>query len=32
MDKVREFYRDKHGIHPERRTVPRLREEERASR
>ena len=32
MDKVREFYRDKHGIHPERRTEPRLREEERASR
>jgi 1-acyl-sn-glycerol-3-phosphate acyltransferase len=32
MDKVREFYRDKHGIHPERRTEPRLREEQRASR
>ena len=30
MDKVREFYRDKHGIHPERRTEPRLREEGRA--
>ena len=30
MDKVREFYRDKHGIHPERRTEPRLREELRA--
>jgi 1-acyl-sn-glycerol-3-phosphate acyltransferase len=27
MDKVREFYRDKRGIHPERRTEPRLREE-----
>ena len=31
MDKVREFYRDKRGIHPERRTEPRLREELRAS-
>ncbi|HET9021269.1 MAG TPA: 1-acyl-sn-glycerol-3-phosphate acyltransferase [Ornithinibacter sp.] len=30
MDKVRAFYRDKRGIHPERRTVPRLREELRA--
>jgi len=30
MDKVREFYADKHGIHPERRTEPRLREELRA--
>lgn len=30
MDKVREFYRDKRGIHPERRTEPRLREELRA--
>ncbi len=28
MDKVREFYRDKRGIHPELRTEPRLREEE----
>ncbi|HEV7145785.1 MAG TPA: 1-acyl-sn-glycerol-3-phosphate acyltransferase [Pedococcus sp.] len=27
MDKVREFYRDKRGIHPQRRTEPRLREE-----
>lgn len=27
MDQVRAFYRDKHGIHPERRTEPRLREE-----
>ena len=31
MDKVREFYRDKHGIHPELRTEPRLREEQGAS-
>lgn len=30
MDQVREFYRDKRGIHPERRTEPRLREERRA--
>ena len=30
MNKVREFYRDKRGIHPERRTEPRLREELRA--
>ncbi|QIM23060.1 acyl-phosphate glycerol 3-phosphate acyltransferase [Phycicoccus sp. HDW14] len=29
MDLVREFYRDKRGIHPERRTEPRLREEDR---
>ena len=27
MDLVREFYADKRGIHPERRTEPRLREE-----
>lgn len=27
MDKVRAFYADKHGIRPENRTVPRLREE-----
>ena len=27
MDFVREFYADKRGIHPERRTEPRLREE-----
>ena len=30
MDKVREFYRDKRGIHPELRTEPRLREERAA--
>ena len=30
MDVVRAFYRDKRGIHPERRTEPRLREEDRA--
>ncbi len=30
MDLVRAFYRDKRGIHPERRTEPRLREEDRA--
>ena len=28
MDHVRAFYRDKRGIHPERRTEPRLREEQ----
>jgi len=28
MDGVRAFYADKHGIHPELRTEPRLREEE----
>jgi 1-acyl-sn-glycerol-3-phosphate acyltransferase len=27
MDLVRAFYADKHGIHPQRRTEPRLREE-----
>ena len=27
MDQVRAFYADKRGIHPERRTEPRLREE-----
>jgi 1-acyl-sn-glycerol-3-phosphate acyltransferase len=27
MDRVRAFYADKHGIHPELRTEPRLREE-----
>jgi 1-acyl-sn-glycerol-3-phosphate acyltransferase len=27
MDKVRAFYADKQGIHPEKRTEPRLREE-----
>ncbi len=31
MDQVREFYRDKRGIHPERRTEPRLREEHDAA-
>ena len=30
MDQIREFYRDKRGIHPELRTEPRLREELRA--
>lgn len=29
MDRVRAFYADKHGIHPENRTEPRLREEGR---
>jgi 1-acyl-sn-glycerol-3-phosphate acyltransferase len=28
MDRVRAFYADKHGIHPELRTEPRLRDEE----
>lgn len=28
MDRVREFYADKRGIHPELRTEPRLREED----
>jgi 1-acyl-sn-glycerol-3-phosphate acyltransferase len=27
MDRIREFYADKHGINPEMRTEPRLREE-----
>jgi 1-acyl-sn-glycerol-3-phosphate acyltransferase len=27
MDRIREFYADKRGIHPEQRTEPRLREE-----
>lgn len=31
MDRVRAFYADKRGIHPERRTEPRLREELRAT-
>jgi 1-acyl-sn-glycerol-3-phosphate acyltransferase len=31
MDKVRAFYADKHGIHPQLRTEPRLREETAAS-
>ena len=30
MDLVRAFYADKHGVHPERRTEPRLREEDKA--
>jgi 1-acyl-sn-glycerol-3-phosphate acyltransferase len=30
MDLVRAFYADKRGIHPERRTEPRLREEDAA--
>jgi 1-acyl-sn-glycerol-3-phosphate acyltransferase len=29
MDFVRAFYADKHGVHPERRTEPRLPEEDR---
>lgn len=28
MDRIREFYADKAGLRPERRTVPRLREED----
>ena len=32
MDRIREFYRDKRGVHPERRTEPRLREEDAAPR
>ena len=32
MDGVRAFYADKHGIHPELRTEPRLREEQSDSR
>jgi 1-acyl-sn-glycerol-3-phosphate acyltransferase len=32
MDGVRAFYADKHGIHPELRTEPRLREEQPDSR
>ena len=31
MDLIRAFYADKHGIHPQRRTEPRLREENAAS-
>ena len=27
MDRIRAFYADKHGVRPERRTEPRLREE-----
>jgi 1-acyl-sn-glycerol-3-phosphate acyltransferase len=29
MDRVREFFADKRGVHPEKRTEPRLREETR---
>jgi 1-acyl-sn-glycerol-3-phosphate acyltransferase len=32
MDKVRTFYADKHGVHPNLRTEPRLREEDSATR
>jgi 1-acyl-sn-glycerol-3-phosphate acyltransferase len=32
MDLIRAFYADKHGLHPERRTEPRLREEDAATR
>jgi len=32
MDKVRSFYADKHGIHPQLRTQPRLREEDAPGR
>ena len=32
MDLIRAFYADKHGIHPELRTEPRLREEDAATR
>jgi 1-acyl-sn-glycerol-3-phosphate acyltransferase len=32
MDVVRAFYADKHGIHPQLRTEPRLREEDTAER
>ena len=32
MDRVRAFYADKRGIHPERRTEPRLREEDAGPR
>jgi hypothetical protein len=31
MDVVRAFYADKHGIHPQLRTEPRLREEDAAT-
>jgi len=31
MDRVRTFYADKHGVHPERRTEPRLHEEDKAA-
>ena len=32
MDVVRAFYSDKHGVHPQLRTEPRLREEDMAGR
>lgn len=32
MDTIREFYRDKAGFHPQSRTEPRLREEDREDR
>jgi len=32
MDVVRAFYADKHGIRPQLRTEPRLREEDTAER
>ena len=31
MDMVRAFYADKHGVHPQLRTEPRLREEDAAT-
>jgi 1-acyl-sn-glycerol-3-phosphate acyltransferase len=31
MEAIRSFYADKHGIHPARRTEPRLREEDRVT-
>lgn len=31
MDRIREFYADKRGIRPEQATLPRLREEDKAS-
>jgi 1-acyl-sn-glycerol-3-phosphate acyltransferase len=32
MDRIRAFYADKHGINPQRRSEPRLREEDAATR
>jgi 1-acyl-sn-glycerol-3-phosphate acyltransferase len=32
MDRIRAFYADKHGIRPQRRSEPRLREEDAATR
>jgi len=32
MDRIREFYADKHGTHPPKRTEPRLRDEGRETR